>query len=387
MDKNILKKISSKQIDNEKLKSILLYMLAFFIPLSILIGIFIILKVYPFGENNYLPVDAYGQYIAFLQYFKEIFLGNESIFYSLSKSLGGGMYGLFAYYLMSPYNFITLLFSKGNIPFAFEIIMVLKTATCGVTFMYYLNRRKKAKLSNLIFSTMYSLSAYVITYGFNIMWLDSVILLPLVIAGIEDIIKHKRFLLYTISLILTLITNYYMGFMICVFSAIYFIYFLLMGKIKPVKNVSNKIILFAFCSICAVLITGIILIPVFVELQNGRAEFTLSKLDFEKNFELTNLISKFFTNSFNIDEIQNEAMPPLFCGVFANLLVMLYFLNNKIKLKEKILSLIVLAIFIVSFYINGLNVLWTIGNQPAWYKYRYAFMFTFMYILMARKRI
>ena len=319
----------------------------------------------------------------FLQYFRNLFLENGSVFYSLSKSLGG----LFAYYLMSPYNFITLLFSKGNIPFAFDIILILKIATCGITFMYYLNRKKKAKFSNLIFSIMYSLSAYVITYGFNIMWLDSVILLPLVIAGIEDIINYKKFMLYTVSLILTLVTNYYMGFMVCIFSAIYFIYFLLIGKLKPIKKVSNKIGMFAFCSICAVLITGVLLIPVFVGIKNGRAEFTLSNLNLNRNFEITNLISKFFTNSFNIDEIQNEAMPPLFCGVLANILVILYFLNNKIKLKEKILSFIVLGIFIISFYINGANILWTMGNIPAWYIYRYSFMFAFMYIVLAKKRI
>ena len=46
--------------------------------------------------------------------------------------------------------------------------------------MYYLNRKKKADFRNLIFSVSYALCSYVITYGFNIMWLDSVILLPLV---------------------------------------------------------------------------------------------------------------------------------------------------------------------------------------------------------------
>ncbi len=387
MKKNNIKKFMSKDIDNEKIKRVVLYILSFFIPIVVIIGVFIERKVYPFGVNTYLPVDAYGQYVPFLQYFRELFLGNSSMIYSLSKSLGGEMYGLFAYYLMSPYNFITLLFSKENVTLAYEIILVLKTASCGVTFIYYLNRKRKVKFSNLAFSVMYSLSTYVITYGFNIMWLDGVILLPLVIAGIEDIVKNNKFMLYTISLILTLITNYYIGFMVCVFSAIYFIYFLLRGKLKSVKNVSKKVGIFAFCSICAVLITGALLIPVFVGLQNGRAEFSLDKFNLNKNFEITNLISKFFTNSFNIEEIKNEAMPPIFCGVLANFLVILYFLNREIKLKEKLLSLGVLAIFGVSFYLNGVNLLWTMGNISAWYIYRYSFMFIFMYIILAKRRI
>ena len=108
--------------------------------------------MYPFGENTYLPVDALVQYVSFLQYFRDLFFGDSSIFYSLSKSIGGETFGLFAYYLMSPFNLITLLFNEGNMTVAFEIILVLKMAFSGVTFMYYLNRRKKAEFKNLIFS-------------------------------------------------------------------------------------------------------------------------------------------------------------------------------------------------------------------------------------------
>ena len=335
----------------------------------------------------YLPVDAYGQYINYLQYFRELFFGESSVIYSLGKSIGGEMYGLFAYYLISPYNFITLLFNKGNMPLAFDIILVLKTATCSLTFTYYLNRREKAKFTNLIFSFMYAFSSYAITYGFNIMWLDALILLPLVISGIEDMITKRKVVMYIISLALTLITNYYTGFMVCIFSAIYFLYTILKGELKNKKEILNNIGIFILSSICAGLISGIVIIPAFLGLQGGRADFSFSSLNLEKNFEIQNVISKFYTNAFDIEEVKNFAMPPLFCGILANVLVISYFLNEKIKLKEKVLSLIVLIIFTLSFYIKGINLLWSMGNIPAWYIYRYAFCFTFFYIILAKKRI
>lgn len=381
------KETLSIEIDNEKVKKVVLYLLAFLFPLVLLVGIFIYLKVYPFGENTYLPVDAFGQYVNFLQYFRNVFLEDGSIIYSLSKSIGGEMYGLFAYYLISPFNFITLFFQKGNMTFVFDIILILKVATSSLTFTYYLNRRKKADFTNLIFAIMYSFSAYVVTYGFNIMWLDAVILLPLVVAGIDDIVHSKKNILYIISLSLTLITNYYVGFMVCIFSLMYFIYKILIGDLENKKEALTKIGIFIISSICAALIAGVILVPVFIGLQDGRADFSFSKLSLDKNFNIENLMSKFATNSFDLEEIKNSAMPPVFCGILANVLTLSYFFNGKIKIREKILSLLLLILFIISFYIKGINLLWSMGNIPAWYIYRYAFCFSFMYIIFAKKRI
>ena len=381
------KETLSIEIDNEKVKKVVLYLLAFLFPLVLLVGIFIYLKVYPFGENTYLPVDAFGQYVNFLQYFRNVFLEDGSIIYSLSKSIGGEMYGLFAYYLISPFNFITLFFQKGNMTFVFDIILILKVATSSLTFTYYLNRRKKADFTNLIFAIMYSFSAYVVTYGFNIMWLDAVILLPLVVAGIDDIVHSKKNILYIISLSLTLITNYYVGFMVCIFSLMYFIYKILIGDLENKKEALTKIGIFIISSICAALIAGVILVPVFIGLQDGRADFSFSELSLDKNFNIENLMSKFATNSFDLEEIKNSAMPPVFCGILANVLTLSYFFNGKIKIREKILSLLLLILFIISFYIKGINLLWSMGNIPAWYIYRYAFCFSFMYITFAKKRI
>lgn len=381
------KETLSIEIDNEKVKKVVLYLLAFLFPLVLLVGIFIYLKVYPFGENTYLPVDAFGQYVNFLQYFRNVFLEDGSIIYSLSKSIGGEMYGLFAYYLISPFNFITLFFQKGNMTFVFDIILILKVATSSLTFTYYLNRRKKADFTNLIFAIMYSFSAYVVTYGFNIMWLDAVILLPLVVAGIDDIVHSKKNILYIISLSLTLITNYYVGFMVCIFSLMYFIYKILIGDLENKKEALTKIGIFIISSICAALIAGVILVPVFIGLQDGRADFSFSELSLDKNFNIENLISKFAMNSFDLEEIKNSAMPPVFCGILANVLTLSYFFNGKIKIREKILSLLLLILFIISFYIKGINLLWSMGNIPAWYIYRYAFCFSFMYIIFAKKRI
>ena len=106
MNKKDIKKRLKKQVNKEDIKKIFLYIAAFTIPAGIMVAIFAYLGIFPFGEKCYLPVDATGQYVSYLNYFRNIFSEGSSIFYSLSKSLGGDMYGLFAYYLNSPYSYL-----------------------------------------------------------------------------------------------------------------------------------------------------------------------------------------------------------------------------------------------------------------------------------------
>jgi len=139
---------------------------------------------------------------------------------------------------------------------------LLRLPLVGLSFFWFLNRRSgqgaSALAHNLIFSTMYALSASAITYGFNYMWLDSLILIPLVVAGLDDIMELKKPVFYVVSLSLVLITNYYMGFMVCIFLFIYFLYKLFLGKLNNKKEILRKITTFVCFSILAVTIAGIV---------------------------------------------------------------------------------------------------------------------------------
>lgn len=180
------------KIDNERVKKALLYFASFFVPFFVLFGIFKFLDVHPFGNNSYLPIDVDSQYLSFFTYFRNIFLEGSSVFYSLGKSIGGDMYGLFAYYLASPFNLIFLMFDKENITVAFYVVLMIKTAFSGLTMCYYLNRRKPISFFSLIFAFGYALSSYAITYGFNVMWMDAMILLPLVIRRFRGLDREER---------------------------------------------------------------------------------------------------------------------------------------------------------------------------------------------------
>lgn len=73
----------------------------------------------------------------------------------------------------------------------------------------------------MLFGTMYALSSFMIGYYFNLMWFDSIAMLPLVMLGIERIVKGGNGKMFCFSLFYALYCNYYIGFMLCLFSCLY----------------------------------------------------------------------------------------------------------------------------------------------------------------------
>src|SRR5699024_6960532 len=101
------------------------------------------------------------------------------------------------------------------------VLTIIKVGASGVTMSVYLNKFT-SEWTNIALSTSYALMGYVFIYQQNIMWLDGIVFLPLVIYGLDRILEDKKFLLYSFALFLSIYSNYYIGFMLCIFSFFYF---------------------------------------------------------------------------------------------------------------------------------------------------------------------
>ena len=198
---------------------------AFVLPALIMWMIYIAMEVYPFGTSSVLVLDLNGQYVYFFEDLRKKVLEGGSFLYTWTRSMGGEFMGIFAYYLASPFSFLIALFPENHITEGLLLIILLKTGSMGASMAYYLNEsRPTKKLNILIFSTCYALSSYAVVMANNTMWIDNLILLPLVALGIERLITKKQFKLFVFSLSMALLTSFYIGYMTCIFVAIYFFY-------------------------------------------------------------------------------------------------------------------------------------------------------------------
>jgi len=209
----------------DKKQSILFYIIAFAIPALLYMGLLAFEGIMPFGsEHSIAYVDADGQYISYFAYYKQMLAGEQSLLFSFSKLIGGDMIGFGAYYLLSPFNLILLLFPAAKMAQAMAVMAVAKIGTAGLAaalfFEHHCGRNEKA----LFLSTSFALMSYNIIYMMNIMWIDGVILLPLIALGIDRIVEKKSSALYIFSLFYGIFVNYYIGFMLCGASVLYFGY-------------------------------------------------------------------------------------------------------------------------------------------------------------------
>lgn len=359
----------------KKYKSLLL---SFFIPIIvILIGLFFN-KIYPFGNKILLMLDGYSQYPGFLNAFKEFFVNHQSILYSLKGITGFNLYASSIYYTFNLTNFIYLLFKTENIISFYTFIIIFKVGLASLSmniFLRYLNKNK----DSFIFSICYGLTAYNLLYYLNYMWFDSIILLPLVILGIEKIFKENNYYFYLLFLSLSIVLNFYIGYMICIFSLIYFIYKCIINK-----SFKKYIIKFIIFSILSALISSFILIPVVLELLKGKGDLFADTNYFKFDLDFINVFYKLTLGSLLNGDLE-YGTPNVYIGIFAYVNVILYFFNSKIKLRERLASLGVFIFFLLSMSFNLLDYFWQMMQMPIWYPVRYAFIFDFFLIILAYK--
>ena len=206
-------------------------LLSFFLPVLLLEGIAIAEKIQPFGSESFLIVDALHQYLPFFADYQEKLKSMDSMFYSFHAGLGYNFLGLWAYYLASPLNLVIALVSKSMLTMILSHLYVLKIALCCFTAAFYFRKRRgKDEISIVAFGMAYGLCSYMVGYSWNIMWMEVMMMLPLILYGIDKLIKEHDGRLYCFALFISLWCNFYMSYMTCLFLILWYLLYIKISK-------------------------------------------------------------------------------------------------------------------------------------------------------------
>ena len=369
----------------KNLKKYLPEILTFIVPILIMLISCIVNKTYPFGKEILPKYDGYYQYAGFTSYYKNVLLGNESLFYSFKGLLGYNFYATSIYYMFNPTNLLCIFSTSENILEYYTFIILLRIGLSGFTMCKYLKYKFKnqSNLRYIIFSISYALMAYNVCYFFNYMYFDTVVLFPIVVLGLDKLIYERKNRLYIISLTLSIISNFYIGYMVCIFSLLYFIYNIVIYKLD--KNIIKD---FIISSLLSGFMCMIIIIPEANELLKGKALlYTSNKTEYFKfNMNFLNIFYKFLPGSTSNYDLK-YGMVNIYVSLFVIILVIKYFFNKKISKKERITTLIFILFFLLSISFNLLDFAWQLFQRPIWYPNRYIFTFSFFLITVAMKEI
>ncbi|MBE6149727.1 MAG: hypothetical protein E7170_03265 [Firmicutes bacterium] len=360
-------------------------LLSFIVPLTIFLFFFYINGL--LTDKMILIGDSEIQYYPLFHYLKGIFDGTNSLFYSFSKGVGGTMFGTFFYYISSPLNSIVHFIEDKYILDFMTYLTIFKLSLCGLTMYIYMSKKFKTNsYMILIFSLLYSLSGYNLNYFLNIMWLDVIALTPIVLLGIDRIIDNKSPLLYIITLTISIYSNYYISYMLCIFCVLYFIYEILLKydfKTNK-KEIFNTFKKFIISSLLSGLMCSFFLIPCIIEMTDYGRHSSLNEI-LKFNFNIFNLIANSYLGSVDTTHPFNTYSINLYCGIIIFPLIYLYFKNKDISKKEKILSGILIIFMILPCFIEPLNYIWHLFTIPIGYNYRYSFLLILFLLIISFK--
>ncbi len=427
----LLRKRSMKSESGAKAVSRRYFLAGFFLS-GLVAGVgFALMGVWPFGDKTLLIIDSLHQYLPFYTDFHEKLVNGESLLYSFSGDLGYNFWSTIAYYLASPLNLLMVLIPTANVCDFMDLMILLKIALCGGCFSWYMHKRDEERsFLPIVFGLMYALSNFVIGYYFNLMWLDSVAMLPLTMYGIEQIVKGKSGRFYCLALFYGLWCNYYIGFMLCLFSCLYFLVRwiaqtgeysrrgeqqtdALTGSVHEKlrsnsetdldngsgsaradivqearrsfpRDLAKSCLTFAWHSLLAGGMAALMLVPAFMGLTSSESMESNTFPTVVKFYEsLAELLENHMAFMEPVTISSSQVGLNVYCGVATVLLALLYLFDREIRLRERLAHYGLCALLLFSFACNIPNYIWHGFHQQNGLPNRFAFIYVAVLLVMA----
>lgn len=323
--------------------------------------------------------DMYHQYMPFFSELLHKVRGGENLNFSLQVGIGSNFLALFGYYLASPFHIFSLLVPENHLMEFMSYLIVIKIGLAGLTAYLYLRHRHprsaEGEWGALLFSCFYALSGFMAAYNYNIMWVDCVVLLPLIVLGLERLVREGRWGMYCGMLALSIFTNFYLSIMICIFLVLYFIMLLVTEK-----NRMRSMIYFGYSSLLAGGMAAMLLIPeVCAILETDFGDMNFPK-KVESYFSVLDMLARHCVCVYTERGLAH--WPNIYCGSAVLMLIPMYILNQKISVREKFCRLALAGFLLLSFGTNILDFIWHGLNYPDSLPARQSFIYIFLVLTM-----
>lgn len=346
----------------------------------------------PWGDGLMHVVDMWHQYFPFLVDLHDKLQSGGSLFWSWSVGLGTNFIAMMSYYLLSPLNFLSAFFPADALESYIAVATAIKIACAGMfTAICFKIVFKKTTFAMVFFSTMFSFCAFNMGYYWNIIWLDSMAMLPLVVAGTISLLRDGKYKLFIISLALAVTFNYYIGIFICaavLLTSIGYTASCWQNLRKALKDLLRTVA----SSAIALMLTALITIPAYLALQNCYKSVNRMPTGLDINIgadSTAGIIDAFHkvlsnTLSFIVPcTKESEGMPNIACGLLCLVMLGIFFCSKKIRKGEKIFCVSALTFLVISFIFRRLDFIWHGFHYPNMIPYRFSFLMSFLLIFMA----
>lgn len=359
------------------------WLACFCMPIILLVVISIWNGVYPFGAESFLTEDLKYQYIDFFTWYRGVLLGQNSIFYSFAQALGSNTWGLFSYYLASPFNLLIVLFDENHLVLFVYVITALKLGCIQLTCAWFLSRRFRIARSWVFtLSLCFAWCSWTATQLRNPMWLDALVLLPLMAYTAWKLIRDGRMLPLVLATVASVIVCWYTAYISILFTCLY-VLFELACYVLDEKNavtarwVIGRALRFAGAIALGMLLSAWTFVPTVLAMMGGSSVQDLGH--FVRCYPL-DLIKGILPGGYTLNR-----SPQFFTGTLVTLLAFAFLLCSRINSKLRLIALGLLAFLVAGSVFSALEYVWCGFRVPNGFYSRTAFLASFLAIWMAAR--
>jgi len=338
--------------------------------------------VYPFGDRQILVTDFWQQYYPFISDYWHKLRGGHSLIWSWTAGAGHDYVAHIAYYMASPFNLLAALFPHTLLREVLTFFLLVKIGCAGLFMSMYLRYATgRCDILLPVFSAAYALCAFVLGYYWNIMWMDTFALLPLVMLGVHRLINEGAFKLYIGSLAAAMIFNFYIGFFVCVFVALYFFVLCTLQK-WSVRDFAVKVALMFICSVLALSMTAFLTLPTYAALRHTAIYGSAFPDSISLLSSFTSVLGNFIAFT---PPTSMVGLPNLYSGMMSIMLLPVFLLlpRKEVGFAQKMAYLAVAVFLVVSTNVNVLDYIWHGFSHTNMLPQRFTFLASFILIVMA----
>ena len=335
----------------------------------------------PFGDNCLLSMDLHGQYYPMMSEKLSDFFS----VWSWNGGLGFSAIVQSAYYTNSIFILLMLPFSGYARVVALHMMIFLKLALSAAAFAYYLGKRfEKYDIFTAVFGVAYGLSAYMLAFMNQPMWLDVAVFCPLILCALERLIAGKNPIPYALLLALAIYSNFYIAFSLCIFLVLWFIASTVMKKWNGFRELAKTTLKFGLASVLAGALCAFSLIPLMLHMEN----WISSSVGFPEKGEWYHGFAE-IADSFSAMLRPSWEYGPanVFCGSATLFFVLAFLFNSRIPFKRRIVMTLLAALLFISFEWNYLDFIWHGLHFPNQLPGRWSFLFILVVLLIGYETV
>lgn len=360
------------------------YVASFGAPVLLLCLLCGLSNIYPFGTSSFLAEDLKFQYVDFFTWYRGVLVGKNSIFYSFAQALGSNTWGMYSYYLASPFNLLLLCFDEAHITLAIFVICLVKVGCIGVTCALYVRKRFELGWSaSLALVLGFAGSTWLLSNLRNPLWLDAIVLMPLILLAAWRFVRTGKWGALCACVVGLIITCWYMAYLMLVFTTLMVFFELYLYHLENAvtgRYVARLALRYACCMVVALLLCAWTFVPTVIAQMSAGSDINNYSYNIYSPTlmcRFTNMLRAMFAAGWSSQED-----PQLYCGLFAFVLAMNYF-ASKGDCRRKLAAAVMLGLLGLSVWLIPLEVFWCGMRYPNGFFCRIAFAYIFFVLWLA----